>query len=185
MSAAEADDASAAEPSRKSPCAEEADDCRDALERLRADRLADIDLDIRVRRPARQRLPLRMPTRGGDVPAAAVRHDDLHLEGGRLLPQAAVLRGLGAGAVRPLATAAGRPVPLRRPLLHHAPRAALQDGRRIAVGVRLSARLLPPGQLCPVDGAGRSRSAAAASPSRRPPSPDSCSCFRSFDMCRV
>jgi hypothetical protein len=48
VSAAEADDASAAEPSRKSPCAEEADDCRDALERLRADRLADIDLDIRV-----------------------------------------------------------------------------------------------------------------------------------------
>jgi len=37
----------AAEPDA-GPCADEASDCRDALERLRADRLAGIDLDIRV-----------------------------------------------------------------------------------------------------------------------------------------
>lgn len=37
----------AAEPDA-GPCADEAGDCRDALERLRADRLAGIDLDIRV-----------------------------------------------------------------------------------------------------------------------------------------
>jgi hypothetical protein len=38
----------AAAETDEGPCADEAGDCRDALERLRADRLAGIDLDIRV-----------------------------------------------------------------------------------------------------------------------------------------
>lgn len=38
----------AAEEPATGPCVDEADDCRDALERLRADRLTGIDLDIRV-----------------------------------------------------------------------------------------------------------------------------------------
>ena len=41
--AAEDDD-----PAPKEPCAEESDDCREALERLRKDKLAGIELDIRV-----------------------------------------------------------------------------------------------------------------------------------------
>jgi hypothetical protein len=44
---AETDSAAADETSRE-PCAEEAEDCREALQRLREDRLAGIDLDIRV-----------------------------------------------------------------------------------------------------------------------------------------
>jgi hypothetical protein len=36
------------EPAAKQPCSEEAADCRDALQKLRDDRLAGIDLDIRV-----------------------------------------------------------------------------------------------------------------------------------------
>jgi hypothetical protein len=35
-------------PARKEPCVEESGDCREALERLRADKLADVDLDIAV-----------------------------------------------------------------------------------------------------------------------------------------
>ena len=53
--AAEADDdlqielvAGDDEAARKEPCAEESRDCREALKRLREDRLAGIDLDIRV-----------------------------------------------------------------------------------------------------------------------------------------
>jgi hypothetical protein len=41
---ADADDTSAV----KDPCSEESDDCREALGKLRGDRLADINLDIRV-----------------------------------------------------------------------------------------------------------------------------------------
>ena len=46
-----ADDASAADEddaASQEPCAEEAEDCREALKRLRGDLLAGIDLDIRV-----------------------------------------------------------------------------------------------------------------------------------------
>ena len=38
----------AAEPDPQGPCAEDAKECREALQRLRADALAGIDLDIRV-----------------------------------------------------------------------------------------------------------------------------------------
>ena len=41
-------DATGGGPSGKEPCAEENRDCREALQRLRDDRLAGIDLDIRV-----------------------------------------------------------------------------------------------------------------------------------------
>ena len=48
-SAADAADESAAdEPARKEPCVEEQADCRDALQRLRDDKLRGIELDIRV-----------------------------------------------------------------------------------------------------------------------------------------
>jgi hypothetical protein len=45
-----ADTAAAADetPARQEPCAEEGEDCQEALKRLREDRLAAIDLDIRV-----------------------------------------------------------------------------------------------------------------------------------------
>ena len=45
--AADDDDGDDAKTARK-PCAEENEDCREALQRLREDRLAGIDLDIRV-----------------------------------------------------------------------------------------------------------------------------------------
>ncbi len=48
-SVADATDESAAdEPARKEPCVEEQADCRDALQRLRDDKLRGIELDIRV-----------------------------------------------------------------------------------------------------------------------------------------
>ncbi len=45
---AEAQLVAAAEPGAEGPCAEDAKECREALQRLRADALAGIDLDIRV-----------------------------------------------------------------------------------------------------------------------------------------
>ncbi len=48
VAAAETDDEADGAGAARKPCAEESEDCREALQRLRDDRLAGIDLDIRV-----------------------------------------------------------------------------------------------------------------------------------------
>ncbi len=167
-----------AEASPDDACAEEAEGCQDALQRLMDDRLASIDLDIRVGGragndyPCECRLegetyqPRRFASTTFTWTAAGYCHKPLYFEHWQLERYGHSYGPLGI-------------LHLGSPLLRDAARAALQDGGRVALGVHVPARPLPTRQLRSLDRTRRPRSAPAALRSRLRRSRAWCSCSRS------